>query len=445
MSLHSLGINEAVNLLSTGGINAQDLIASCLERIDQFDPEIQAWAHLNPEYAISQAKQCDMQRRKGKTLGRLHGIPIALKDIIDCALLPTENGCELFKGNIPKQDAWVTARLKQQGAVIIGKTVTAELATFSPGKTRNPHNPGHTPGGSSSGSAAAVASFMVAGALGTQTNGSMIRPASFCGTIGFKPSYGFISRQGILKQSPFLDQVGVFARSVVDAALLAEILIGADPQDTSTMQTSVAPGLLEICNQPPPLPPKFAFVKTAVWEKANADTQAGFEQLVEILGDQVQVVDLHADFDQVWNYLKTVNEVEIATYYDAIYQNGQDLISSVLRGQIERGQTISAKTYLQAKHRRIHLNHLLDEIFHGFDAIITPSARGEAPGDLSITGDPCFCTPWSFCGVPAINLPLLEGENGLPIGVQLIGQHYDDARLLRSANWLNEFITEGKA
>lgn len=445
MSLHSLGITDALKLLSAGEVNAHELIVSCLQRIEQFDPDIQAWAHLNPEYAINQAKQCDMQRRKGKTLGRLHGIPIALKDIIDCALLPTENGCELFKGNIPKQDAWVTAKLKQQGAVIMGKTVTAELATFSPGKTRNPHNPEHTPGGSSSGSAAAVASFMVAGALGTQTNGSMLRPAAFCGTIGFKPSYGFISRHGILKQSPFLDQVGVFARSIFDAALLAEILIGADPQDTATLQTSVAPGLLEICSQAPPLPPKFAFVKTAAWEKASADTQAGLEQLVEILGDQVQVVDLHADFDQVWDYLKTVNEVEIATYYDAIYQHGRDLISSSLRDQIERGQRIPAISYLQAKHKRIHLNHLLDDIFLSYDAIITPSAPGEAPRDLSITGDPCFCTPWNFCGVPAISLPLLEGEHGLPIGVQLVGQHCDDARLLRSANWLNEFITEVKA
>ena len=440
MSLHSLGINEALKLLSAGEISARELVSSCLERIEQFDPEIQAWAHLNSEYALNQASQCDTQRRKAKTLGRLHGIPIALKDIIDSALLPTENGSALFKGNIPKQDAFVTAKLKQQGAVIMGKTVTAELATFSPGKTRNPHNPKHTPGGSSSGSAASVASYMVAGALGTQTNGSMIRPASFCGTVGFKPSYGFISRRGILKQSPFLDQVGVYARSVADAALLAEILVGADSLDPATALIAVAPGLHEICIQPPPLAPKFAFIKTAAWEKANADTQAGFEQLVEVLGDQVQIIDLETDFDQVWDYLKTVNEVEIATYYDTIYQRGKEHISSGLCGQIERGQSISAKSYLQAKQKRTHLNRFLEDIFLSFDAIITPSARGEAPKDLTNTGDPCFCTPWNFCGVPAINLPLLEGENGLPIGVQLVGQHGDDGRLLRSANWLNEFI-----
>ena len=442
MSLHSLGINDACTLLCNGEINAEELVASCLSRIQEFDPDIQAWAYLNPEYALSQAKQCDTQRRKGNTLGRLHGIPIALKDIIDCALLPTENGSEIFKGNIPKHDALVTAKLKQQGAVIMGKTVTAELATFTPGKTRNPHNSAHTPGGSSSGSAAAVASYMVAGALGTQTNGSMIRPAAFCGAVGFKPSYGFISRQGILKQSPFLDQVGVYARSVADAALLAEVLLGADPNDPATLQTQVAPAFLDICNQPPPLPPKFAFIKTAAWEKTNTDTRAGFEQLNDVLGDQSQIIDLDTDFDYVWDYLKTVNEVEIATYYDNIYQRGQNLISPGLLGQIERGQTISAKSYLLAKQKRGQLNKILNEIFFNFDAIITPSAIGEAPKDLTNTGDPCFCTPWNFCGVPAINLPLLEGDNGLPIGVQIVGQHYDDARLLRSARWLNDFINE---
>lgn len=442
MSLHSLGIVEAHKLLTAGEINSQELVASCLERIQQFDGEIQAWAHLNPDYALQQAGQCDARRRKGKSPGRLHGIPIAIKDIIDVALLPTENGSDIFKGNIPKIDAQVTAKLKQQGAVIMGKTVTTELATFSPGKTRNPHHPGHTPGGSSSGSAAAVASYMVTGALGTQTNGSVIRPASFCGTVGYKPSYGLISRRGILRQSPFLDQVGVFTRSVADAALLAEILIGADPMDPSTSQTTVTPALLETSMAEPPLPPRLAMVKTAAWDKANSDTQAGFEQVGKILGDQVSVVELPAEFDGVWEHIKTVNEAEMATYYDGIYTRGKSLISSQLCRQIERGQAITAKSYLQAKEKRRFLNQILNDIFLSFDTIITPSAPGEAPGELTSTGDPCFCTPWNFCGLPAVNLPLLEGENGLPIGVQLVGQDCDDARLLRTANWLNKHLTE---
>jgi len=411
MSLHSLGINQAQSIIKSGEVSAEELILDCLDRIDEFDQDIQAWVYLDPDYALKQARQCDTDRRKGKTTGRLHGIPIALKDIIDCALLPTENGCELFKGNIPKTDSFVVEKLKQQGAVIMGKTVTAELATFTPGKTSNPHNTEHTPGGSSSGSAAAVAAFMTPGALGTQTNGSMIRPASFCGTVGYKPTYGLIPRQGILKQSPFLDQVGVFTRHVDDAALLVEVLIGSHHQDPATHKTTVTPSLLEYCNQDPPIAPKFALVKTALWHKADTDTQAGLEQIIELLGNQVDVIDLHSDFDHVWNYLQIVNEVEIATYYHTIYQRGRDLISPSLTAQIERGQQITAKDYLNAKHQRERLNAHLNDLFFAYDALITPSALGEAPKSLKTTGDPTFCTTWNFCGTPSVNLPLLQGKN----------------------------------
>ena len=440
MSLHSLGINQAVSILGSGKVSAEEIVTDCLKRIEDFDTGIQAWAYLNADYALKQARQCDTDRRKGKTIGRLHGIPIGLKDIIDSALLPTENGSKLFKGNIPKNDSFVAARLKQHGAVIMGKTVTAELATFSPGKTRNPHNSEHTPGGSSSGSAAAVASYMIPGALGTQTKGSMIRPASFCGTVGFKPSYGLIPRQGILKQSPFLDQVGVFTRSVDDAALLAEVLIGSHPQDNASAQNTVIPALLDTCIQEPPLPPRFALIKTAAWHRADSDTQTGFEQVVELLSNQADVIDLHSDFDQVWDYLDLINEVEIATYYDAIYQHGKKLISPSLTAQIERGQKVTAKDYLNAKQQRAHLNQILSDLFLSYDALLTPSAVGEAPKGLESTGDPIFCAPWNFCGMPAINLPLLHGKSDLPIGVQLIGQQYNDGRLLRTANWLNKFI-----
>ncbi len=440
MTLHSLGINQAVSVLNKGEASSEQLVQDCLDRIDQFDPEIKAWAYLDPEYALKQARRFDNDRRKGKTSGRLHGVPIALKDIIDSASLPTEHGCDLFKGNIAKQDSFVASQLKRQGAVIMGKTVTAELATFTPGKTRNPHNTDHTPGGSSSGSAAGVASYMVPGALGTQTKGSMIRPASFCGVVGLKPTYGLIPRQGILQQSPFLDQVGVYARSVEDTALLSEVLIGSHPQDPATAQTTITPALLNTCIQEPPITPKFALVKTAAWPKANSDTQAGLEQIIELLGDQADVIDLSGDFDQVCAQLDLINEAEIATYYDAIYQRGKDLISSSLTAQIERGKEVKVKDYLNAKHQRERLNLILNDLFLTYDALITPSAIGEAPKGLESTGDPIFCAPWTFCGTPAVNLPLLQGKSGLPIGVQLVGQRHDDARLLRTANWLNKFV-----
>ncbi len=440
MALHSLGISEAVSILNKGEVSAKELVLDCLNRIDQFESQIQAWAYINHDYALKQAQKSDTDRRKGKSTGPLHGIPIGLKDIIDSAGMPTENGCELFKGSIARQDSFVAKRLKQHGAIIMGKTVTAELATFTPGKTRNPHNSGHTPGGSSSGSAAAVAAYMVPGALGTQTNGSVIRPASFCGVVGFKPTYGLIPRQGILNQSPFLDQVGVFTRNIEDTALLAEMLIGSHDEDKASINTAVAPALLKTSHQQAPVPPKFALIKTAAWYKAETATQAGFEQIAELLGDRVDVIELHSSFNQVWDYIQTVNDAEIATYYDAIYQKGKDIISTSLCAQIERGREVTAKLYLQAKHQRQYLNSILNELFFSYDALITPAAIGEAPKGLDSTGDPTFCAPWSFCGVPTINLPLLEGETGLPIGVQLVGQQYDDARLLRSANWLNQFV-----
>ena len=440
MALHSLGINQAVSVLSKGEASAEELVQDCLNRIDQFDPQIHAWAYLDPEYALKQARQRDTDRRKGKTVGRLHGVPIALKDIIDSAALPTEFGCKLFKGNIAKQDSFVATKLKRHGAVIMGKTVTAELATFTPGKTLNPHNPDHTPGGSSSGSAASVASYMVPGTLGTQTKGSMIRPASFCGVVGFKPSYGLIPRQGILQQSPFLDQVGVFTRSVKDAALLAEILIGSHKQDQATALTTVTPALLDTCIQEPPVTPKFALVKTAAWHKADNDTQAGLEQIIELLTGQADIIDLPCDFEPVNDQLDLINEAEIAMYYDAIYQRGKDLISPSLTAQIQRGKQVKVTDYLLAQQQREHLNLILDDLFFTYDALITPSATGEAPKGLESTGDPIFCAPWTFCGTPAINLPLLQGEKGLPIGVQLVGQRHDDARLLRTANWLKKFI-----
>ncbi len=440
MSLHSLGITDAVDTLVRGEASSEDLVADCLERIDEFEPATQAWAHLNPEAALQQARSRDETRRRGRALGRLHGVPVGIKDIVDTARVPTECGCELFSGRIPTKDAWLVQKLRDEGAVIMGKTVTAEMATFAPGKTRNPHNPDHTPGGSSSGSAASVAAFMVPGAVGSQTNGSVIRPAAYCGVIGFKPSHGFISTQGVLKQSPFLDQVGVFTRSIPDAALLAEIIIGSHPDDDVAGVSRPKPPLLRICNEEPPMPPRFAFVRTARWSQADEATQAGFEQVAEALGERVDEITLPPIFDAVWDWQKIVNETDIAANYGALCARGMDKISSSLRSQIENGRVTKTVDYLHAQSQRAALNSCLDEIFEDYDALITPAATGEAPKGLDHTGDPVFCTPWTFCGVPALTLPLLQGESGLPVGVQLVGQYGDDGRLLRTARWLQNEI-----
>ena len=442
MARESLGICQAVELLSKGKITALELVEDCLKRIEDYEPAIKAWAWIDPEHARRQAQSLDDMRRTGKPIGRLHGVPIGIKDIIDTALVPTEHGSDAFKGRLPKHDAALVERLRQQGAIIMGKTVTAALATFTPGKTTNPHNQAHTPGGSSSGSAAAVAAFMVPGAVGTQTNGSVIRPASFCGTIGYKPSFGLIPRHGVLRQSPFLDQVGVFARYVEDAALLAEVMMGQHPADEATLTHLISPPLHQICAQKPPLPPKFGFVKTPIWEQTEPDTRGGFEEIMDTLGDRVEEAEIPASFADVWRHLKTINEAEMAAWYGPIYRKSPQFFDDVLTAQIERGMRTTVPDYIDAKAYRASARAILDDIFNQYDALITPAAPGEAPVGLATTGDPSFCTPWTFCGVPSVTLPLLFGSNELPIGVQIVGDYLDDGRLLRSARWLYDTLKE---
>jgi Asp-tRNA(Asn)/Glu-tRNA(Gln) amidotransferase A subunit family amidase len=340
----------------------------------------------------------------------------------------------LHAGRLPAADAAVVAALRAAGAVIMGKTVTTELATYAPGKTRNPHNLEHTPGGSSSGSAAAVAAGMVPLAVGSQTNGSVIRPAAFCGVYGFKPTFGLIPRSGVLKQSRTLDQIGVFARTIEDVALFAEQLIGADPADPDT-RPRARPRLLETAGQEPPLPPSIAFIRTPVWDRADQDTRDAFGELAAHLGDCVEEVELPASSAQAWEWHRTVMEAEIAANYDAEWERGRDRLSESLRQQLVRGRAIPALDYQKALARIPLVNEALTEIFSSYDAILTPSAAGTAPAGLASTGDPAFCTLWTFCGMPALNLPLMTGSNGLPLGAQLVGPRLGDAQLLRTARW----------
>src|SRR5918995_4371157 len=271
--LAGLSALAAADLLGAGKISALELTEACLARIAGREPEVQAWAFLDPEHARRQARAADEGRKRGRPLGPLHGIPVGVKDIVDTQDMPTENGTVLHAGRRPSRDASIVSAMRAAGAVILGKTVTTELAVYAPNKTRNPHNPEHTPGGSSSGSAAAVAAGMVPLAIGTQTNGSVIRPASFCGVYGYKPSHGLISRHGILAQSRPLDTVGVMAADLEDLALLAEPLMAYDPADPA-MRPRARPGLARVLAEDPPVPPKLAFVRSPVWQHAEEDTRA---------------------------------------------------------------------------------------------------------------------------------------------------------------------------
>src|SRR5262245_30985880 len=434
MSLAALSLKDAAADIRAGRITSAELVADCLRRIDEVDPDVEAWAFLDRDHAMRQAEAADDHRRQGKATGPLHGVPVGIKDIFDTADMPTEFGSPAWSGRTPRRDAAVVACLRAAGAVIMGKTVTTEYAYFHPGKTKNPHDKTRTPGGSSSGSAAAVAAHMVPGAIGSQTNGSVIRSASFCGVVGFKPSHGLIPRSGALMLSRTLDHVGMFARSVEDVALLAEALAGFDEEDPDTRPLA-HPAFFAVAESEPPLPPRFAFVRSAVWDRAEPVTHEAFAEIVGTLGESACEVGLGSAFDRAIDFQRVVMEVEMSHYLHRDYEKAGDKLSAALREVIERGRTYPAVDYLRATSAITPLNETLDEVFNEYDAILTPAAPGAAPA-IDTTGSPIFCSTWTYLGTPTVTLPLLSSEDRLPIGVQLVGRRGNDARLLRTARWL---------
>jgi Asp-tRNA(Asn)/Glu-tRNA(Gln) amidotransferase A subunit family amidase len=441
-NLHALTATDAARLIRDGVIGAEQLVAACLERITETDADVQAWTFLDADHALAQARAADAWRLEGRPTGPLHGVPVGLKDIIDTADMPTENGSVLHAGRTPSRDATVVTMLRAAGAVIMGKTVTTEFATRHPGKTRNPHNSAHTPGGSSSGSAAAVAAGMVPLALGSQTGGSTIRPAAYCGVYGFKPTHGLIPRPGMFMLSRTLDHVGLFARTVEDLALLATQVAGYDERDPDTRPRARLP-FVEVAAEEPPLPPMFAFVKTPHWDRVEEETKAAFAELVEHLGDRVEELELFPSAVAAWDWHEAIMGAELAMNLQREWEHGRDQLSPALRGRIEKGLRVSALDYQRALARIRPLNASFLELFEQrYDAILTPAALGAAPKGLESTGDPVFCALWTLCGMPAVSLPLLQASNGLPLGVQIVGPRDGDARLLRTARWLVRRVTE---
>ncbi len=436
------GAVELRDRLASGALRATELTKACLDRIAALDGQIQAFEWLDPDFAMRQAESLDAYRGTGRALGPLHGLPVALKDIIDTRGIPTRNGAAIDAGRVPAADAAIVARLKAAGAIIIGKTVTTELAFMHPGKTRNPANPDHTPGGSSSGSAAAVAAGMVPLAIGTQTAGSVIRPAAFCGITGFLPSTGTIPRTGILAQSTTLDRVGVFARSVDDAALLAEALFGYDAADRATAPAP-APRLLETARAAVPVTPQFAFVRTPYWLKADEECRSAVEELAGMLGEGCFEAELPPPFAEAATIRERINFAEMAKCLHRYARDGADRLSPEITAAMAKGREVLAHDYIAALDWPDYLYAALDEIFQRCDAILTPAAPGPAPEGLDSTGSPLFNAIWTLCGTPVITLPVFEAESGLPMGIQLVGPRGGDARLLRTARWLTEKLDAG--
>lgn len=432
--LAALSAAQAAAEIACGAVTAEQYTRACLDRIAAVDDNVQAFAHLDPDFALEQARERDEWRRSGKPVGPLHGVPVAIKDIIDTADFPTECGSPVLSGRRPRSDATVVSRLRAAGAVIIGKTVTTEFAYFHPGPTRNPHDLERTPGGSSSGSAAAVAARMVPIAIGSQTNGSIIRPGSFCGTFAMKGSHGLVSRSGVLPLSRTLDHVGPFARSIDDLTLVLDAIAGYDPEDPDTRPA--AHSFRRIAKEDFGLDPRFAFVRTPVWDKADTETHAAFEELTIELGEACFAFDLPDHYKEAWESHRVIMATEMAHNLGNWVDRGGEKISKHMRDLVADGRNFSATRYLGAIAGRLPLRDALEQLFQQqCNAIITPAAAGIAPKGTA-TGNPVFCTLWTYLGLPAITLPLMTGEDRMPLGVQLVGAPGDDARLLRTAQWL---------
>ena len=433
-ALLQLSARDLVKGLRSGDYRAADVMAACLARIEACEPAIRAWAWLDRDKAMSEAARADARRAGGAEPGPLHGLPVGVKDIIDTADMPTQYGTPIHRGRQPAADATVVARLRSAGAIILGKTVTSEHAVFVAGPTRNPHDTARTPGGSSSGSAAAVAAGMVPVALSTQTNGSTIRPASFCGVVGYKPSLGLLPRTGILKQSSVLDHPGVIARNAADAAFVVEAIGGEEIGDEQSLGASAA-GLTEAALRDEP-PPRLAFVRGPYWQRADPQACAALEAFVAGVGTPVEIVDLPAAFDDAAQILGVIMDAGIAQAYHEDFARARAGMAEVLVRIIERGQGLAATALLDALAARDQLRRSFDALAAPYDAILTLAAPGVAPLVSEGTGDPMFATTWTLIGAPAITLPLLTGAAGLPLGVQLVGGTRRDARLLRAAAWL---------
>jgi Asp-tRNA(Asn)/Glu-tRNA(Gln) amidotransferase A subunit family amidase len=360
---------------------------------------------------------------------------VGLKDIIDTRDLPAERGSAIFAGRQPGKDSAVAEHLRDAGAVILGKTVTTELAYLHPSETRNPHNPDHSPGGSSSGSAAAVAAGHVPLAIGTQTNGSVIRPAAFCGVYGFKPTRGVISRRGVLQTSKSLDQVGVFGRTLEDVALLTDAISAYDPSDGMSYPRP-RPQMLAGCRAEAPVEPEFAWLDLPFNDRLASDAREGLDEVISALGARVERIEASENLAGLIEVQRIIHEYEICHHLADAFSRHWDEVSPTLQPVIERARTISDAQYEDALQVMASAASFFESFFKDYDAVIAPSAAGEAPNFGDGTGDPVFCTIWTLCGLPALNLPLLAGANGLPVGVQLIGAAEEDDRLLRTASWM---------
>lgn len=436
--LHTLSATEAAAEIARGKITSEALVTAYLDRIAERDEAVGAWIWLDPDLALAQARAADQAVARGHGIGPLHGVPVGIKDIIQTADMPTQDGYRGHEGRETGRDALCVSQLRDAGAIILGKTVTTELASRTPGKTCNPVNGDHTPGGSSSGSAAAVRDRQVPLALGTQTGGSVIRPASFCGIHALKPTFGLVARYGVTLQAAWLDTVGTYGNSIADVALVTEQMLARDLTDPQAIARS-RPPLSRIAAADPPRRPRFAFARTAVWDQADPAAQKALEDFAKGLGADCHEVDLPDWTADAWRWQRVLQVYDNAKFYGPLGERDGDLMSQSMHEQIAEGREMTEAEYRHAIAKRADINHALEAIYAEYDAILCLPATGIAPKGHEYTGDPVFNAFWTLAGTPCVNLPLLEID-GMPLGVQLTGPCGADGPLLRTARWLEQAV-----
>ena len=408
-----LSATEALAAIEAGTLTSERLVRDCLDRIAERDSVVKAWVHLNPDLALAQAKAADAT--KG---GLLRGIPVGVKDIIDTYDMPTGHNSPIFEGTQPFGDAACVALCRTANAVIMGKTVTTEFANRHPGPTTNPHNPAHTPGGSSSGSAAAVADGHVPLAFGTQTGGSVIRPAAYCGVIGYKPTFGDFSRVGIKMQCHSVDTLGLMARTLDDIALFRAAMLKLPP-------VAIDRGVSA---------PRIGFLRTPIWDEAEPDTKALLEETAKKLG-ATDVSFTPAFKDILDDHAAITGWESLRNYADERLRN-PDKVSAELMAGMKRSEGITLDRYVAAQRKTVAFKAFIDSLFDSVDVLLCPSAPGEAPEGVEYTGDPRFNSIWTLAGTPCVTLPVGTGDMGLPLGIQLVGLRHADDKLLSHSAWI---------
>jgi Asp-tRNA(Asn)/Glu-tRNA(Gln) amidotransferase A subunit family amidase len=424
--LHTLSATQIATGIAQGGFTAEAVVRACLDRIDERDPLIRAWIALDAEQSLQAARALD----RGASRGPLHGVPFGVKDVIDTAEFPTQMGSPLYLGHRPRFDAACVALARNAGAIVLGKTATAEFAGTAPPATRNPHNLEHTPGGSSSGSGAAVADYMVPVAYGTQTGGSTLRPAAFCGVIGFKPTFGSYNPVGVKPAAVSFDTLGLIARTLDDIELFHAVLVGATPRPTPMAGTA----------------PRIGICRTHLWETAQPETVFAVEDAIgrlQAAGATIRERALPAGFEHLTAQRAVINAYERVNGLAAEWCERRDGLSAQMVRTCAAGMAVSRADYVQALAHVERARIEVDASFADVDVLLTPTTPGEAPAGLAYAGDPRFQELWTLLHVPTMTLPTQRGPHGLPVGIQLVARRYQEPQLFAAARWIEDRLGPG--